>query len=270
MRFFTIFILVHLSFYDCFEIQNDFNYCPNNCTIIKSVNIVENVDICTKDVYISFKDNGLEKYGYLLENLTIVEQSIEVNCSDNETILQSGKDLIVTRLRHFVEIELKNSSNNDLKFYYSIAMSFLLNIVNDSNDYVFIALIHIIFILYLIQRKRFISQLNLNKKPEQVQRRISKISESDLVFKEYKPKIHAAQDLNLIYQNSINNSSLKYHDNILGANLGSVEIVNEKDQKRNIILANNNIRCSYHKNAELCKFFDCSCKKAGLHSFYVI
>lgn len=151
-----IFVLFHIGNILNYELTDDFIYCQKNCSIVRKVNIIENVDICTEDIYVSFLFQDNITYGYLAKNLTIVEQSNEINCTEDERTIDIENNFDIKRLNHYIGVELKQNSSSEIQKYLKLTKNFLMGFIDDKNDYVFLLIINfLIFIFCLLKKKKY-------------------------------------------------------------------------------------------------------------------
>ena len=120
MKFITfIIILIALQSYENVKILDDFEYCSfekNNevdCEEIKEINIFEEVDKCTDEIYISFKindnnKNEKEHVGFLNRERLIQEKSEEIKCNDELETFISNDKYDIFRIRNNVYVNFKN------------------------------------------------------------------------------------------------------------------------------------------------------------------
>lgn len=187
-----MFLFFNISKILSYELIDNFIYCQNNCSIVKKINIIENVDICTEDVYVSFLHNDVIKFGYLTKNLTIIEQSNEVNCTEEEKTIEKENNFEIKRLNHFIGIDFKQNSSLALEQYLNLTRNFLMGFIDDKNDYVFLIIINFLVLITFLTKRKVSARIHNNdrldlKFPEQFfQSELAPMDEENLIEKKRK------------------------------------------------------------------------------------
>jgi hypothetical protein len=118
MKLITFIILIVFQSYDNAIIFDDFEYCSFeknmevDCDEIKEINIFEE-DICTDEIYISFKTfdndkNEKENGGFLNRERLIQEKSEEIECNDELDTFISNDKYDIFRVKNNVYVNIKN------------------------------------------------------------------------------------------------------------------------------------------------------------------
>jgi len=114
-------------------------FASDDCSsAISTVIVPSRVTACSKELYIYYTCNHIEKMGFLDKTLKIYSTSDPISCS-NETIAYiENEEFIITKLNFEVKIEFKGNFNmGNLK-------KILYKFVDDASDYCYIGFISIL------------------------------------------------------------------------------------------------------------------------------
>ena len=72
---------------------------------VYELEVFKNVNICAKDVYVSFYSGGIKKYGYLTAKKTILDQSEEIECKMIVQKFLEEANYIIEIYDHYLSVE---------------------------------------------------------------------------------------------------------------------------------------------------------------------
>ena len=109
------------------KIEGNFYYFGK---LINEVDVFENTDKCTKEIYVSFMLDNELKTGFLTKENTLFDTSIVLTCSREIEIFLMNKNFIIKNYDHFIDVEYLNEPYNDStkSIVTSTAKSFTLNV----------------------------------------------------------------------------------------------------------------------------------------------